>query len=145
MSLDSVSECVASLSSTYLDAIKLTQQINAKRKSRNAFEEASIDAADHDLQSSLDRGESAVRIQYERTYQRCGDAFAHGDRTFPSHNRRDVSLNFVKNWPGMRSKTSLTTFKDESLRILKRNWSKTHSSTSSPCRICATRAKIEPS
>ena len=117
MSLDSVTACVASLSSTYLDAIKLIQQINAKRKSRNAFGEPSIDAADHDLQSSLDGGESAVRNQYERTYQCCGDAFAQGDRTFPSHNRRDVSLNSVKSWPGMRCKTSLITFKDKSLRI----------------------------
>ena len=97
MSLDSVTACVASLSSTYLDAINLIQQINAKRKSRNACEEASIVAADHDLQSSLDRGESAVRNQYQRTYHCCGDAFAQGDRTFPSHNRLDLSLNFMKN------------------------------------------------
>ena len=96
MSLDSVTACVASLSSAYLDAIKLTQQINAKRKSRNAFKEASIDAADHDLQSSLDRGESAVRNQYQRTYHCCGDAFAQGDRTFPSHNSLDLSLNSIK-------------------------------------------------
>ncbi len=85
MSRDSVSTCVASLSSAYNDGAELIQNIKAKRKSRNTFQDASIDASVQELESSLNRGESAVRIQYERTYKRCGDAFAQGDRTFLHH------------------------------------------------------------
>lgn len=82
MARDSVSACVASLSSSYHDGAELIQHIKAKRKSRNTFQDASIDVSAHDLESSLNRGESAVRNQYERTYKRCGDAFAQGDRMF---------------------------------------------------------------
>ena len=80
MSGDSVSECVASLSSAYHDGAELIHKIKAKRRSRNTFHDASIDASAQELESSLNRGESAVRNQYERTYKRCGDAFAQGDR-----------------------------------------------------------------
>lgn len=82
MSRDSVSACVASLSSSYHDGTELIEQIKAKRKSRNTFQDASIDASVQELESSLNRGESTVRNQYERTYKRCGDAFAQGDRMF---------------------------------------------------------------
>lgn len=85
MSRDTVSACVASLSSAYHDGAELIQQIKCKRKSRNTFQDASIDASAQDLESSLNRGELAVRNQYERTYKRCGDAFAQGDRTFLSN------------------------------------------------------------
>lgn len=85
MSQDSVSACVASLSSVYHDGAELVQQIIAKKRSRNTFQDASIDATAQELESSLNRGESAVRNQYERTYKRCGDAFAQGDRTFIYH------------------------------------------------------------
>ena len=82
MSQDSVSACVTSLSSAYHDGAQLVQQIKATRKSRNTFQDASIDASAQELESSLNRGESAVRTQYERTYKRCGDTFAQGDGTF---------------------------------------------------------------
>ncbi len=85
MSRDSVSTCIASLSSAYHDGAELIQKIKGKRKSRNTFQDASIDASAQELESSLNRGESAVRIQYERTYKCCGDAFAKGDRTFLDH------------------------------------------------------------
>ena len=84
MSRDSVSACIASLSSVYHDGVELIQNIKAKRKSRNTFQDASIDASAQELEWSLNRGESAVRNQYERTHKRCGDAFAQGDRTFLS-------------------------------------------------------------
>ncbi|KAF6233706.1 hypothetical protein HO173_007918 [Letharia columbiana] len=80
MSQDSVSACVASLSSVYHNGAELVQQIIAKRRSRNTFQDASIDVTAQELESSLNRGESTVRNQYERTYKRCGDAFAQGDQ-----------------------------------------------------------------
>lgn len=111
---DSVAACVASLSSTYHDGAELIRSIKAKRKSRNTFQDASINASAQELESSLIRGESAVRNQYERTYKRCGDAFAQGDRMFLRHKHRDQLLNVIQSWPGMLCKTSLLTSKDKS-------------------------------
>lgn len=85
MSRDSVFACVTLLSSAYHDGAELILKIKAKRKSRNTFQDASIVASAQELESSLNRGVSAVRSQYERTYNRCGDAFAQGDRTFLCH------------------------------------------------------------
>lgn len=95
MARDSVSACVASLSSSYHDGAELIQHIKAKRKSRNTFQDASIDASAHDLESSLNRGERAVRNQYERTYKRCGDAFAQGD-----HLARDALQDIITHLQG---------------------------------------------
>ena len=88
MSRDSVSSCIASLSSAYHDGAKLVRQIKAKRRSRNTFQDASIDASAQELQSSLNRGQNAVSNQYERTYKQCGDAFAQGDRMFLSNGHK---------------------------------------------------------
>ena len=95
MSRDSVSACVASLSSAYHDGAELIQHIKAKRKSHNTFQDASIDASTQELESSLNRGESAVSNQYERTYKRCGDAFAQGDRMFSRHKYSELLLNIL--------------------------------------------------
>lgn len=54
------------------------------RSSRKTFQEALIGTSVEELESSLNRGESAVRNQYERTHKHCGEAFAQGDRTLLS-------------------------------------------------------------
>ena len=87
MSQDSVSIYVASLCSAYHDGAELVRYIKAKKDSRKTSRDASISASAQELESSLLHGENAVRNQYERTYERCGDAFAQGDRTFPGHKR----------------------------------------------------------
>ena len=147
MSQDSVSACIASLSSTYHDGVELLQQIKTKRKSRNTFQDASIDASAQELESSLNSGESAVRTQYERTHKRCGDTFAQGDGMFlpqVTNMANDRSKVTLQSWPGMLCKISSLTSKNKSLRFSKRNGTKTHSSTLLPCKTYATRAKIGP-
>ena len=80
MSRDYVSTFIASLCSAYRDGAKLIQQMKANdRSSRKDFTSA------QELELSLNRGESAVRNQYERIHKHCGEAFAQGDRTFLSH------------------------------------------------------------
>lgn len=113
MSRDSVSACVASLSSAYHDGVELIQHIKGKRKSRYTFQDASIDASTQELESSLNRGESAVSNQYERTYKSCGDAFAQGDRMFSSHKYSELLLNILQSLPGMLCRTLLLTSKDK--------------------------------
>ena len=85
MSQDSVSIYVASLCSAYHDGVELIQYIKTKRDSRKASRDASMSASALELESSLRHGENAVRNQYVLTYERCGGAFAQGDRTFPGH------------------------------------------------------------
>lgn len=77
MSGDSVSTCVASLCSAYSDGAKLIHQVKAKQNSDNPFQDASTQG----LESSLYRGESAVRNHYHEVYKCYGDAFAIGDQT----------------------------------------------------------------
>ena len=82
MSQESVFTCVASLCSAYYDGAELIQQFKANKNSRKTFQDGPIGISAQELESSLSRGESAVRIEYERIHKRCGEAFAQGDRTF---------------------------------------------------------------
>lgn len=82
MSQESVFACVASLCSVYYDGAELIQHMKANKDSHL---DGPIGRSAQDLESSLSRGENAVRIEYERILERCGEAFAQGDRTFLSH------------------------------------------------------------
>ena len=85
MSRDYVSTCIASLCAAYHDGAKLIQQMKANdRNFRKTFQEAPIGTSAQELESSLNRGESAMRNQYECTHKHCGEAFAQGDRTLLS-------------------------------------------------------------
>ena len=81
MSRDSVFACVTSLCSAYHEGAELIQQIRADKNFCMTFEESPLGTSAQDLESSLKRGESAVRNHYERIHKRCGEAFAQGDGT----------------------------------------------------------------
>ena len=81
MSRDSVFASVASLCAVYHEAAELIHQIRADKNFCMNFQESSLGTSAQDLESSLERGESTVRNQYERIHKRCGEAFAQGDRT----------------------------------------------------------------
>lgn len=82
MSQESVFACIASLCSAYYDAAEVIQHTKANKASHL---DGPIGRSTQALESSLGRGENAVRIEYERILERCGEAFAQGDRTFLSH------------------------------------------------------------
>ena len=81
MSQDSVFACVASLCSVYHEGAELIHQIRADQNFCVTFQEPPLGTLAQDLESSLERGESAVRNQYERIHKHCGEAFAQGDGT----------------------------------------------------------------
>ena len=81
MSRDSVFACVAALCSAYHEGAELIQQIRADKNFCMTFQESPLGTSAQDLESSLKRGESAVRNHYERIRKRCGEAFAQGDGT----------------------------------------------------------------
>lgn len=82
MSQESVFACVASLCSAYYDGAELIQHFKASKDSHLG---GPIGRSAQELELSLSRGENAVRIEYERIHERCGEAFAQGDRTFQNH------------------------------------------------------------
>lgn len=81
MSRDSVFACVASLCAVYHEGAELIHQIRADQNFCMTSQESPLGRSAQDLESSLERGESAVRNQYERIHKRCGEAFVRGDRT----------------------------------------------------------------
>ena len=81
MSQDSVLARVVSLCSAYHEGAELVHQIRANKNFCMTFQESPHGISAQDLESSLERGESAVRNQYERIHKRCGEAFAQGDGT----------------------------------------------------------------
>lgn len=122
MSRDDVSTCIASLCSAYRDGAQLVQQMKANdRSSRKTFQEAPIGTSAEELESSLNRGESAVRNQYERTHKHCGEAFAQGDRML-------LSLIYLKlaeydtEFARDALQENITHLQDQVIANLKRQW-----------------------
>ena len=74
--LYTVVACVDSVSSSYLDGVRLVGNIQAKRKANKQPH----DSTAQELQQSLQQGESSVRTQYDRCFRRFGNAMAMGDR-----------------------------------------------------------------
>ena len=103
MSRDSVIACVASLCAVYHEGAELIYQIRADQDFCMTFQESSLGRSAQDLESSLERGESAVRNQYERIHKRCGEAFAQGDRTCLNYIYLKLA-DFSQIWPGMHCK-----------------------------------------
>ena len=121
MSRDSVFACVASLCSAYHEGAELIQQIRADKNFCMNFQESPLGTSAQDLESSLKRGESAVRNQYERIHKRCGEAFAQGDGTCLN----DIYLKFADFFTDLARdalQDGIIQLQEEVLANLRRQW-----------------------
>ena len=80
MSGQAVLSCVDALCAVYNDGVELVQHIQAKRDSQKTIQDAPMwDASMQELESSLNRGGSVIKGQFNRDYERFGRSFAYGD------------------------------------------------------------------
>ena len=84
--LTTLVSCVETITSAYLEGVRLVQKIQAKRKTADSLQNGAGDEGSlQELEQSLHQGETTIRTQYDRNFRRFGNSFAMGDRESLQH------------------------------------------------------------